>query len=754
MPGPEPYAQRDRSARPPGLLPLAARLARVGGWAIDVDTDELEWSDDINWILDYPLGRVPELDVALSWYPEPDRTVLIEALDACRTTGTSFDLELWSNTSAGRRIRVRAVGEAQRDAEGRVVRLHGAFQDITDSYLLEEEAFALARRLESTIESMSDALFTLDRGWNFTFLNRRSEELLRRPRAELLGRNIWTEFEPAVGTEFYVAYQRARETGETQALVAYYEPLETWFDVTVYPTPEGLAVYFRDVNELVRAKRELERRQGMLDRVGDAILGRTLDDRITHWNGGAERMYGWLADEVIGRSSRELLYHDPTAFEAGAQRTLTEGAWDGEIVQRRRDGSSVTVQARWTLIRDEDGAPESVLAINSDITERKRIETELYRAQRLDSIGRLASGIAHDLNNVLTPILMATDLLSTTDPGPEWCELVDSIRTSAERGSDMVKQVLTFASGAETPSGDVDIANLVAETARIVTDTFPPTISFDVQNDSPGAIVRGDHTQLYQVLLNLCMNARDALAGGGSLAIRTRRHDIDEQYASQHPDASAGPHVTIIIEDTGTGMRPDVLDRAFEPFFTTKAHGEGTGLGLSTSLAIVKSHGGFLRLTSTHGQGTVAEVRLPLADASEPMPDVTTPAPTRGNGELVLVVDDEPAVLRITQQTLEALGYRVVTASNGADAVREFTAHPDIRVVVTDIMMPIMGGAAAMRVFRAIRPDVPVIAVSGLHIDDEHDDPARADADAFIPKPFTASQLVDTIAKVIGRADR
>lgn len=748
------------TAHDANLPSLANRLARVGGWAVDVRTGELDWSDGINLILEYPLGAVPDLDQAIGWYPEPDRSRIVAALDRCRVDGVPFDLELWTTTATGRRIRVRAVGEAERDEQGATVRVHGAFQDISDRYELEQRSRSLADRLESTIENMSDALFIVDHDWNFTFLNRRSEDLLQRSRTSLLGTNIWVEFAPAVGGEFYQAYHRAVETGQTQSFVAFYDPLQTWFDVSAYPTPDGLAVYFRDVNDRIQAQQELERRQAMLEQVADAIIVRTLDHRILDWSGGAEQMYGWSSADAIGASIRDLLYDAPDAFEHATETVMRTGMWSGEIVQRHRDGAEIVVQARWTLILDDDGLPDSILAINSDITEQKRIETQFFRAQRLESIGTLASGIAHDLNNVLAPILMAADMLTDVNPtggdtgvaGGGRDDLIDLIRQSTLRGSEMVRQVLSFARGIDRRTAPVHVASLLAEVGRIVNETFPKSIRIEIHDGTSDAVVSGDATQLNQVLLNLCVNARDAMPDGGTLSIRSRR-----LAASEYTDAGADREwLSIRIEDSGTGMAPDVLERAIEPFFTTKSVGDGTGLGLSTSFAIVKAHSGTVTIDSSPGHGTVVEVTLPVATTTASSADSErSNRPSRlGGGRLVLLVDDEATVRRVAQQILESYGYRVVTATNGSEAVDVFRSRPDIDVVFTDVMMPVLDGVSAARVMRSLRPEVPIVLSTGLHTSDALERASELGIDLVVPKPFTAADLVDAIAESLDHLPR
>lgn len=746
------------NAHESSLPSLANRLARVGGWAVDIRTGELDWSDGINLILDYPLGQIPDLEQAINWYPEPDRSAIVAALERCQAEGEAFDLELWTTTATGRRIRVRAVGEAERDDQHQITRVHGAFQDITDRYDLEQRSRSLAERLESTIESMSDALFIVDRDWTFTFLNRRCEDLLQRSRESLLGANLWVEFPPAIGGDFDHAYHQAMETGRTQSLVAFYEPLQTWFDVSAYPTPDGLAVYFRDVNDRIQAQHEIERRQAMLEQVADAIIIRSLDHRILDWNGGAEQMYGWTADEAVGRSIRDLLYDVPDAFDLATESLMRDGSWTGEIAQRHRDGTEIIVQARWTRVVDRDGLPDSILAINSDVTEQKRIETLFFRAQRLESIGTLASGIAHDLNNVLAPILMAADMLDEHDeaggaaavPDGGRGELVDMIRQAAIRGSDMVRQVLSFARGIDRRTAPVVIGPLLAEVHRIAHETFPKSIRIEFVDLTDGAVVSGDPTQLNQVLLNLCLNARDAMPDGGTLTIRSERRAT----SGQTDGADRREWLSIRIEDSGIGMPPEVLERAIEPFFTTKSVGAGTGLGLSTSFAIVKAHSGTMSIDSTPGQGTAVEVMLPITHAPTAEPERSARPARMGGGRVVLLVDDEPTVRRVAQQILESYGYHVVTATNGSEAVEIFQSRPDVDVVFTDVMMPVMDGVSAARIMREIRPEVPIIVSTGLHTSDALDHAIELDIDLIVPKPFTAGDLIDAVAGVGQRPPR
>jgi PAS domain S-box-containing protein len=509
----------------------------------------------------------------------------------------------------------------------------------------------------------------------------------------------------------------------------------------------------RAAGELERQKTDARLREqaALLDKAQDAIIVRDLNHKILYWNYSAQRLYGWSAEEAVGRTALELIYHDSAPPDAALKALMAEGEWVGEIQQFTKEGKPLIVEGRWSLVRDEQGRPKSVLAINTDITERKKIEAQYLRAQRMESIGTLAGGIAHDLNNVLTPIMMSIDLLKMQEMNPMRLSVLTTIEGSAKRGADMVKQVLSFARGVEGQQLEVQVGHLLHEIEKIANETFLKNIQ--VHCDVPGELwlVKGDPTQLHQVLLNLCVNARDAMPDGGRLSLSASNLKLDEQYAAMNIDAKPGPHVCIQVEDNGTGMPPDVIERIFEPFFTTKELGKGTGLGLSTTIAIIKSHGGFVRAYSEVGMGTRFHVYLPAhtkpgvigSEASEPeLP--------RGNGELVLVIDDEAAVRQITRQTLETFGYRVLLASDGVEATSLYaTRLQEIDVVLTDMMMPLMDGPTTIMVLLRMKPEIRIIAASGLNANGMVAKATNAGVKHFIPKPYTAETLLKTIREVL-----
>jgi PAS domain S-box-containing protein len=507
-----------------------------------------------------------------------------------------------------------------------------------------------------------------------------------------------------------------------------------------------------DITERKQAEDKIREQASLLDKAQDAIMVRDLAERIIYWNHSAERIYGWLSAEAIGRKAEDLLFQKPSPQFLEAQRlVMQKGEWAGELQQVDRHGRTVIVQSRWTLVRDDAGHPKSKLVINTDVTARRQLEEQLLRAQRLESLGMLVGGIAHDLNNALVPVLIGAEMLKSVALPEDMVEVLSTMSTSAARGADMVQQVLTFARGGSSDVTSVRVDHLVKEMGRIIGDTFPKTIRCRVKVARDSWPVAAVATQLHQVLMNLCLNARDAMERGGTLTLSTKNTVLDETEAAAQPGAKAGRYLCLSVADTGAGIAAEHLSQIFQPFFTTKAHGKGTGLGLSTSLTIVKNHGGFVTVESKPGHGTDIKVFLPAAETpaapEAPTAPVTLPA---GNGEGILVVDDEVAILVVLKTSLENYGYRVFIAASGLEAVTLFSEKRDtIQLVITDVAMPFMDGVATVGALRKIRPDIPIIVASGSEQEKEDDAWRQLKPRAFLRKPFTAETLLRTVHEVL-----
>jgi PAS domain S-box-containing protein len=503
-----------------------------------------------------------------------------------------------------------------------------------------------------------------------------------------------------------------------------------------------------DVSERHRTLARIAEQASLLDQARDAIIVRDLGHRVRYYNRSAERLYGWTAADVMGRSVRDRFFDDPSIFDQAMLKLFEDGNWEGEISVKGRNGARIFVESHWTLTRDAKGEPRSVLVIDTDITEKKELERRFLRAQRMESIGTLAGGIAHDLNNMLAPVLMSIELLKDNPPEEERDVILSTIEASARRGAEMVRQVLTFARGMEGERTAVDVGALLRGVEKFANDTFMKSIRVRSTIAPEVSGVLGDVTQLHQVLMNLCVNARDAMPEGGTLTLSADLQTIGAMDAGLDPQARPGRYVAIKVSDTGTGIPVAILDRIYEPFFTSKPTGKGTGLGLSTSTAIVKSHGGFMRVDTEVGSGSTFTVFLPAQDLTSALaPTKTAPAIARGSGETVLVIDDEQPLLRMTSLVLESFGYRVLLAESGPEALTMFQAHrDDIKLVITDMTMPVMDGATVIKKIREIDPGARIIAASGLGAQQAARVPGVM---RFLPKPLTADTLMQAVSDAV-----
>jgi PAS domain S-box len=625
---------------------------------------------------------------------------------------------------------------------------------------VERRLFQSQAQFQKITENVADLIVVLDKEGHRVYNNPAYRSLLGDPEA-LRGTLSFDEIHPADRERMKRVFAETLRTGIGQRAeyrfllkdgsVRYIES-----QGSVIRDQQGevtnVLVVSRDVTERRKKDERIREQASLLDQARDAIFVTDLDGVVTYWNAQAEALLGWTRAEVVNHHVEPLLFPDGE-FDRGpiCKKLREEGRWQGELRPKTKQGGTLIVESRWTLVHGEDGQPTSVLFINTDVTEQRRVEAQFLRAQRMESIGTLAGGIAHDLNNVLTPILVAAQVLQANNRDPDSAELLRTIEKSAIHGAGLVKQVLLFARGSEGERIALQLKHLIAEMARLLRETLPKSIEVRTRIEAGLGAVIGDATQLNQVLMNLAINARDAMPQGGLLEISARNLPVDEAFASRHPGLKPGPHVCISVSDTGTGIPPEVIDRIFDPFFTLKPQGKGTGLGLSTVIGIVKGHGGVVWVRSELGKGTTFDVCLPAQPLEVRIASTDTPSTiVRGQGQGILIIDDEQVIRDVFLSILRHYGYRVHEASNGRQGVEFYARHRDeIDLVIVDVMMPGMDGIATIRELRKINPAVKALVVSGMLDNDRLDHNGDLRDVELLRKPVMAETLLGKVASLL-----
>ena len=536
-----------------------------------------------------------------------------------------------------------------------------------------------------------------------------------------------------------------------------------WVEVYAHPiwdeTQNRLAGIYGAVKDITRRKQaeaETQATYETLNQFVDSVpaFGAFVDaeERYQFVNRFHENWFKDSRKHFVGRRLAEV--HRASTY--AVMRPYSRRALAGELVRYEhemtgRDGKYYCFDVQYIPRRASDGSILGYFSLVFDITERVLRDRQALRAQRLESVGRLASGIAHDMNNILAPMLMVPDLLLETVRDPADRKMLELVKSSAARGAAMIRQLLMFGRGEPEVCAPLLLGPLLREMLKIIQETFPKNISVShcVAPDLPA--IHGNVTHLHQVLMNLCINARDAMPNGGQLSLAAQVEEVDETLAHRNSPATPGPYVVLAVEDTGSGISPEILDKIFDPFFTTKPVGQGTGLGLSTVLGIVRSHHGFIRVDSQMGRGTRFRIYLPAcAEGKTGDPPIPAASPPKGCGEGILLVDDEEPARQVARQTLEQNAYRVFEARSGEEALATYRRDPTkIQLVITDLMMPGMDGVALLRQLRQITPDIKAIAMTGGLSPAEMAQVMETESAEYIFKPFGADLLLETIRRVL-----
>jgi PAS domain S-box-containing protein len=761
----------------------------LGCWEWNVLTNDVTYSGDWAKMLGYDADEVlPGWERWESLIHPDDKEGTLSALtDHLEGRSPVYSREFRLRTRDGQWRWILSQGRvATRDAEGRAVHVSGIHKDIHEHRLAQDALRELNITLERRIALRTAAL-------------QESEERFRQL-AEGIDTVFWmADTELEVITYVSTAYEKiwgrsisdlasdprpfaiAIHPGDRERVIARIaearrkrgEPFEIEYRIV---RPDGSVRFIRDrgfpirdhegtlmrivgiaddITIRVEAVRNIRQALATLDATEDgAFIFDPVSLRFSYVNQGAMQQLGYSREELLAMTPLDIA----PEFTEASLRSMLRPLQSGEMAthhyttrHRRKDGRDLPVETSLQYITPPGEEPRCI-AIVRDITERLRMEQRTNRSQRLEAIGTLAGGVAHDLNNALAPILMGVEGLRRRHP--EEIQILDTFETSANRGAGMVRQLLTFAKGAEGEYVSIQSLHLIRELQEILRGTFPKNLELQIICEPGLPIVLGDATQLHQILLNLCVNARDAMPQGGALTVEARRMEMDAVYASSLPEARPGTYLMLQVRDTGTGIAPEIMDRIFDPFFTTKAPNKGTGLGLSTVMGLVKSHGGFLQVQSREGTGTTFTVYIPAETATDGVqPGCTKGESFTGMGETILLVDDEAAILGVGSLVLTDLKFHVVTAADGVEGLLKATEHRDrLCAVITDQHMPHMDGLSFVRALRRMLPNLPVAVGSG-RLDDAIAAQYKALDVVRLDKPYSQDKLVGALKTMLDGDD-
>lgn len=512
----------------------------------------------------------------------------------------------------------------------------------------------------------------------------------------------------------------------------------------------------RDISDRVMAEEQIRQQAALLEVTMDAIIVADTENKITYWNSRAEKLYGWKKEEAMGKDITTLWWEEETIPEiATGKRIVTEREnYRQEVKKLTQAGQELLIESRWFLIRDCQNLPKGILIIDTDITEKKHLEHQLLQTQRLESLGTLASSIAHDLNNILNPILAAAQMIPFLCPNQNQksTQLINLVQQNAQRGANMVQQILSYSREniEDRQKINIHVGHLIVEINNLISVSFPKQIEIYTSFAENLWQINAYPSQIHQILMNLCLNARDAMRHTGTLLLYAENCYIDENYARRNLNARVGNYVMITVSDTGCGMSPEIRERIYEPFFTTKTREKGTGLGLFNVFNIVQNHEGFINVSSQLGKGTTFQIFFPAVDSIEVLSveeELKEKMP-QGRGELILIVDDEEDNRKIIQMLLEESGYRVLTANNGEEAILIQQKHRDeIELILMDLMMPVIDGATAISIIIEEDPQAKIIVTSGLIEQKAIDN--LPNLKGYLSKPFTVEKVLENINKAL-----
>lgn len=740
-------------------LEQAEEITKLGSWEFSVSSGMGWWSRNMYELLYFPVCEtVPDDAEYLSHIHPLDRTMLEHEFTVLRSGKIPLAKEFRTDPQFGPDRYLMPSYYVERDTAGRPVRFNGTLLDITERKRTEQRLQEQQQVYAAIFDNAKESIALIDpESGDFVSFNDTTCETLGYTREEFIALTMKDIKADLLPEEVPEHLQQHRFAGSTQLESLHRhkdgslrERLVSTRAVNVNGK-ELLASIWIDITEVRRSEQKLRQLSQAIEQMASSVVITDLNGIIVYTNEAFTRTTGYSNEEVVGRRPSVLKsgYTMPEDYSK-MWKTISAGhEWHGEFHNRKKNGDLYWEQAVIAPVKDQKGQIINFIAVKEDITERKEMQIQLLRSQRMESIGTLAGGIAHDLNNILGPILLSVQVLRMKVQDESLKNLIATIESSAIRGKNIVAQVLGFARGNESKPVLIQVRHIIKEIEDVIKQTFAKNI--DIHSNAPRDLwtINADPTQVHQIVMNLSVNARDAMPNGGQLTINVKNAVVDPLLAARHPDAREGRYLQIDVRDSGCGIPEDIIPKIFDPFFTTKDMGKGTGLGLSTVYTIVKQHRGFSTVQSAVGTGTTFSIFLPASEQSAEMESAVPESFIQhGNKEAILIVDDETAILSVCEETLRFYNYTVVTAGNGAEAISKFVGSGmSFKVVIMDMMMPVMDGRTSSAALKKIEPGVRIIGMSGLMT--ESMDDTEGTFSHFLRKPFTGKELIEAVSTVI-----
>jgi PAS domain S-box-containing protein len=745
-------------------LELAMDAGEHGFWDWNIDSNEVFFSPRYYTMLGYENKELPMvLDTWINLMHPEDRETIVPEVQKYAENADPYKIEFRLKCKDGSWKWISGCGKSfEYDENGVSHRAVGLHVDITERKQADEALRKSEKKYRTLLETTSEGGWLINSELKTIEVNESLCKMLGYSQDEMIGktpfdfvddenRKIFMEQTSKISTTSHRSYGITLKKKDGQ-------DLHTYFNATTIRDEsgevQGSFAFVTDITEIKQAQEELNRLVIAIEQAAESIFITDRDGTIQYVNPAFERLTGYSRKDAIGQNPQILKSgkHD-VLFYKQIWDTLTRGdAWHGNIINKKKDGSFYEANATISPVFDKSGKITNFVSIKRDITHETELEKRLIQAQKMEAIGTLAGGIAHDFNNILTSVIGYTELaLDHVKKGTSQHENLKEVLKGGIRATDLVKQILTFSRQVDQEQKPIQVKPIVKEVLKLLRASIPSTVEIK-QNVQSNALLTGDSTQIHQVLMNLCTNAAHAMADkGGVLTVNLTDIELDSEFVSDHLDLKPGPYINLSVNDTGQGMPHVILEKIFEPFFTTKEKGEGTGMGLSVVHGIVKSHGGGIYADSELGKGSTFQVFLPIIKKHlEPEDIREKPYPT--GTERILFIDDEPVIVNIGKQTLESLGYDVVTRTSSIEALEYFKAQPDkVDLVITDMTMPKMTGEALAIELMRIKSDIPVILCTGFSAKIDEEKAMHLNIQAFVSKPILKRELSEIIRKVLDK---